>query len=109
MTGAPRISTNLTAKISDGSAKDRQMLESLQHGFDSMNEHSLRHLRKPGDMLPHCDCEELNRASGLVRTMMNDRATCSDDAWVMMPTELNAKGNCKHCNYVPVYKERDDV
>jgi hypothetical protein len=106
MHGVPQISTNSTVKISDAN-RDAQLIKSLQLGFDTQNERALEQVAYPRDMAAHCDCEELNRALGLVRTQMSDRNN-TDDAWSLQPTELNELGNCKHCNYVPVYRKRGE-
>lgn len=60
--------------------------------------------RRSRTLAPFCDCKESNIAAGITRT---DHAmyTDTDIAWVMVPTVLNKKSLCLHCNYVPFYKE----
>jgi len=53
---------------------------------------------------PHCDCKANNIRSGVVLKDMKHRED-EDHAWEMLPTELNQKGHCMFCNYVPFYKE----
>lgn len=93
--------------ISDDSPNHRgtqMMMDLMKSDVEWRLEKPLKRNRLVGDMVPHCDCEESNRVAGLLKTKMQDRITSPDDAWVMVQTELNKKGNCIHCNYVPFYK-----
>ncbi len=80
-----------------------RLIENMDQSHGQMFERPLNRLRR--NLVPHCDCEEGNRVAGLVKLKMDDRETCHDDAWVMIPTEINQNGLCSHCNYVPLYQE----
>lgn len=55
--------------------------------------------------VPHCSCEESNRAANIVTARMNQRRNDTNDSWEMVTVELNHKGLCIHCKYEPFYKK----
>jgi hypothetical protein len=96
--GAPGSTTTMPDQ------KSTTMSELLSECAAELFVKPLAHVRRfKGN--PHCDCEESNRAAGLVKAKMNQRRNDADDAWSMVPVELNKKGACAHCNYEPFYQE----
>jgi hypothetical protein len=99
--------------VSDDIPKTRgtqMMMDLMKSDVEWRPERALKRIRLVGQMVPHCDCEESNRAAGLIKARMNQRRDDADDAWTMVPVELGPKGTCQHCNYIPFYMEEvEDV